>query len=343
MERKLVTIEEVVDIQPIGGADSIDRARVRDWWVVVKKGEFKVGDLVCYFEIDSFLPDKEEYAFLKKGSTLKRMTVDNEIKTGIRLKTIKLRGQISQGLIMPLSIIPSEALSQYAVSDLIGIDVSVALGVIKYEPPIPAQLAGVAKGFFPGFIHKTDEERIQNMGEVLTGFYVTEKIDGSSVTFFKKDGVFGVCSRNLELKEEGGGTQWKIARELDLENKIPDNFALQGELVGEGIQDNPLKVTGQTVYFFNAYNIATGEYLDFENFKLIITGQGLKTVPVIEENFSLPSTVEAMLAYAEGKSLINPIVEREGVVVRPKTEMQLRGQRLSFKAISNKYLLNEEN
>jgi RNA ligase (TIGR02306 family) len=227
---------------------------------------------------------------------------------------------------------------------LVGTDVTELLGVLKYEPPIPAQLVGKIKGFFPGFIPKTDEERIQNMGDVLTGFYVTEKLDGSSVTYYKKDGVFGVCSRNLELLETDGNTHWRLAREMDLENKLPDNMALQGELVGEGLQGNPYRLTGQAVYFYNAYAIyATegGRYLDFVNFKAICDAHGLKTVPILDENFALPHTVEAMLSYADGKSLLNPDVAREGVVVRPKTEMQFNGQRFSFKVVSNQYLLNE--
>jgi len=152
MSRKLVTIQKLEEIMPITGADFIDFARVKGWWVVVKKNEFKVGDEILYFEVDSFLPDLPQYEFLKKGSSLKRMLVDGEIKIGIRLKTIKLRGMISQGLIMPLSILP-------AGNYVVGQDVSDLLGVIKYEIPIDSSLSGIVKGFFPFFISKTDEER----------------------------------------------------------------------------------------------------------------------------------------------------------------------------------------
>jgi RNA ligase (TIGR02306 family) len=228
-------------------------------------------------------------------------------------------------------------LSQTVVGD----DVTEALGVIKYEPPIPAELQGKIKGFFPAFVPKTDEERIQNMAEVLSSFYTTEKLDGSSVTYYKKDGVFGVCTRNLELAE-GETTQWKLARELDLANKLPDNFAIQGELVGEGIQKNPLKIKGHELYVFNAYNIESGRYLHFEDFVAFCASIGVKTVPVVNNNFTLPCTVKELLSLAEGKSLINPNVEREGIVVRPKREMKYQGHRLSFKAISNSYLLKNE-
>ena len=206
---------------------------------------------------------------------------------------------------------------------------------------MPAELVGKVKGFFPSFIPKTDEERIQNISDVLSAFYVTEKLDGTSVTFFKKDGTFGVCSKNLELLE-GETTQWKLARKYDLANKLPDNFAIQCELIGECIQKNPLKQTGQDIYCFNVYKIDIGKYLDYKDFIGFCQSLGVKTVPIVDDNFVLPKSVDDLLAYAEGKSLLNPELEREGVVVRSKVEMQYRGARLSFKAISNRYLLSEE-
>ncbi len=331
--RKLATIVKIEELQPIQGADKIETARVRGWWVVVKKGDFKIGDTAVYFEIDSLLPDKPEYEFLKRGSALKSSTLDGAVVTGIRLKTIRLRGALSQGLLLP---VPKELKEVY-----VGQDVSEELGVFKYEAPIPAQLSGIAKGSFPGFIPKTDEERIQNMAEVINGYYVTEKLDGSSVTFYKKDGVFGACSRNLELVE-GDSTQWKIARELNIVEKLPEGFAIQGELVGEGIQKNPLNITGHKVFFYNVFHIDAVRYLGHEQFVEFITGLGLETVPILETNFALPRTVDEVLKYAEGKSALCPTAEREGVVVRPMIEKQHRNGRFSFKAISNNYLLNEE-
>ncbi len=330
--RKLVTVENIKEIKSIEGADSIESVRVRDWWVVAKKGEFKVNDFCVYFEIDSFLPIKSEYDFLLRGSKPKKMLVDGTEIQGIRLKTIKLRGQLSQGLVLPL---PKEL-----IDTEIGTDVSNFFGVIKYEMPIPIELSGKVKGGFPSFIPKTDEERIQNMSEILSNFYVTEKLDGTSTTYYKKDGVLGVCSRNLEL-QESDSTQWRIAKQLDLINKLPDGFSIQGELIGEGIQKNPLKINGQRFYCFNVFSINTNQYLDFENFKAFCEAKGIDAVPILNENFCLPNTVEELLQGAEGKSKINENEEREGIVVRPKIEMQFKDQRLSFKAISNKYLLTE--
>ena len=230
MERKLATIRIIDDIRPIEGADMIELVTVGGWNVVVaKEVGHKVGDHVVYCEIDSFLPIREEFEFLRKSS-YKKMG-DQE---GFRLKTIRLRGQVSQGLILPMSVFGDFGWTAYE-----GLDVTEKLGIVKYEPPIPAELSGKVKGSFPSFIPKTDEERIQNLTKEYQEwkyqskhlFYVTEKLDGSSATYYFKDGEFGVCSRNLELLETEGNSFWKVARELDLENKMKSlgkNVSFQG-------------------------------------------------------------------------------------------------------------------
>jgi hypothetical protein len=293
MERKLASIRKILDITPIEGADKIELVTIDGWKVVVAKDVgHKVGDLVVYCEVDSFLPIREEFEFLRKSS-YKKMG-DQE---GFRLKTIRLRGQLSQGLILPLSVfagygyrVSEDLLNEnpalepnrtvISVADMIelthGQDVTEVLGIVKYEPPIPAELAGKVKGLFPSFLRKTDEERIQNLASEYEEyknseqkFYVTEKLDGSSATFYFKDGVFGVCSRNLELLETEGNTFWKVARELKLEEwlgTLENNICLQGELIGEGIQGNPYKIKGQTVRFFNGFNIDTQENIPFLEF-----------------------------------------------------------------------------
>lgn len=362
MERKLASIRRISDIQPIEGADMIELAIVDGWKVVVAKNVgHKVGDMVVYCEIDSFLPIKEEFEFLRKSS-FKKMG-DQE---GFRLRTVKLRGQVSQGLILPMSVLfegygyrVSETLLNENValepdklvispSDMIelvvGNDVTEKLGIIKYEPPIPAELAGKVKGMFPSFIRKTDEERIQNLASEYEEmkkhtYYETEKLDGSSATFFYNNGEFGVCSRNLELLETEGNTFWKVARELDLENKLKEygfNLSIQGELIGEGIQGNPYKIKGQTVRFFNLYDIDLQVYHSLSVFKETMKVLGLETVPVLRTNFKLPDTIDELLKMADGKSELNPNFDREGIVVRSLDRT------ISFKVISNKFLLNEK-
>ena len=343
MERKLGSVRKIIDLTPIEGADKIELATIDGWKVVVAKDvNHKVGDLIVYCEVDSFLPIREEFEFLRKTS-FKKMG-DQE---GFRLKTIRLRGQISQGLIVPLDVLLKHGVSSDDVFE--GLDVTGTLGIVKYEPPIPADLAGKVKGLFPSFIRKTDEERVQNLAsdyekyraqnKLGMKFYITEKLDGSSATFYLKDEVFSVCSRNLELIETEGNTFWKVARELELEDKLKTigfNVCLQGELIGEGIQGNPYKIKGQTVRFFNGFNIDTQENIPFLEFTEITQKLGLTTVPILDFDFDLPSSIDDMLEIAESPSNLNTNFGREGVVVRSYDRT------ISFKAISNQFLLNEK-
>jgi len=362
MERKLASIQRIGNILPIEGADAIEIVTVNSWKVVSKKREFNEGDLCVYFEIDSFLPVREEFEFLRKSSYKKMGDVE-----GFRLKTIKLRGQVSQGLCLPLNILegPDEfviGVSKQPWGDQLqigpyddafvieeGADVTEYLGVLKYEPPVPAELAGKVKGLFPGFIRKTDEERIQNMTKEYDSmldkhYYVTEKLDGSSATYYFKDGVFGVCSRNLELLETEGNTFWKVARELLIEEKlrnIGENYSIQGELIGEGVQGNPYKIKGQTVLIFNIFNIDKQEYLSLDDMvhflhKINVDDKPLELVPVVNYDYKLPPTIEEIIRYADGKSRLNEGTDREGIVIRN------RDKSISFKAISNTFLLKEK-
>jgi len=342
MERKLATIRRIKEIKPIEGADLIELAIVDGWQVVVAKNVgHKVDDKIVYCEIDSFLPIKEEYEFLRKSS-YKKMG-DQE---GFRLKTIKLKNVLSQGLILPYSVIP---IAQFATGHDLpeGMDVTEMLGIVKYEPPIPAELAGKVKGGFPSFLQKSSEERVQNIAVEYSAFcfqskhqfYVTEKLDGSSATFYINNGEFGVCSSNLELLETEGNTFWKVAREMQIEEKLRTlgrNICIQGELIGEGIQGNPYKIKGHTVKFFNVFDIDNYRKCHIKEFLDILGRLDLDFVPYLETPFMLPSSVEYMLKYAEGKSRLNPNIEREGVVVRSMDNS------ISFKAISNNFLLQKK-
>jgi RNA ligase (TIGR02306 family) len=325
--RKLASIQKIRSLEPIEGADAIEKAQVLGWQLVVKKGEFKVGDFCVYCEIDSLLPDKPEFAFLKPRK--------------MRIKTVKLKGQVSQGICFPLTILPQGT----PISE--GMEVSEILGITKYEPSIPAFLEGVMKGRFPSFIPKTDEPRVQNMQDFLDQYqgencYITEKIDGSSVTYYIRNGEFGVCSRNMELVEDEKNSLWKYAREADLENKLRSlnkNLALQGEIVGENIQKNTLKLKGQTVFFFNVFDIDAYKYLDFKEYISLIESLDLKTVPIVEEEYTLENDINKLVEKSIGKSLINPQGWREGIVIRSQKEQFINGERFSFKAVNPKFLL----
>ena len=332
--RKLATIRKVSEIVPIEKADKIELARIDGWQCVVKINEFHPDDLGVYFEIDSFLPASDQrYSFLEK-----EFRNDTDGNRGARLRTKKLRGVLSQGLLMPLSLFPEISSSKE------GDDVTEMLNILKYEPPIPAQLAGTIKGLFPSFIPKTDQERIQNLPNLVSDeddYEITIKLDGSSMTAYHYNGEFGVCSRNLDLKEDDTNSFWKIANQYLLKEYLPlmGNFAIQGELIGEGIQKNPEKLSGRDFYLFDVWNIDTRKQLNpVERVSFLETlkqlGCEIKMVPVldIQSPKSLGGTMEALLSYAEGPSLNND--NREGLVFKKLSDGS------SFKVISNKYLLS---
>lgn len=329
--RKLASIQRIKALEPIEGADAIERATVLGWQLVVKKDEFRVGELCIYCEIDSILPEKPEFEFLKSR--------------GMRIRTIRLRGQISQGICFPLSFLPEGTLMEEDA------DITEILGVTKYEPPIPASLAGVMKGAFPSFIPKTDETRVQVLQNMLSKYvgtkcYLAEKLDGTSVTYYVNEGVFGVCSRNLEVEESEENTLWKVARELDIENKLKSvgkNIALQGEMIGEGIQNNKYLLRGQQAYFFNVFEIDRYKFLDFVDFQEFMTKFEFKAVPILDTNFELTDNIEELVTLSVAKSVLNPKLQREGIVIRPLQEItNPRYGRVSFKAINPEFLLKYE-
>ena len=333
-ERAMATIRKIDAIDPIEGADQIEVATVGGWKVVVKKNEFEVNSLAVYLEIDSWVPN-ELAPFLTKGTEPREY---NGVK-GERLRTVKLRGQISQGLLLPLE--PTcKNIESLLFEDL---DVSVPLNVQKWERPIPAQLAGQVRGNFPTLVPKTDQERIQNLSKQFDKFMedtwsVTEKLDGSSCTFYLDDeDQFHVCSRNLDLKEDENNSFWKTAKKYDVEGIMRRNsmqgMAIQGEMIGEGIQGNQYKVV-LDFYVYDMYNTRTGEYILPSQLKAACERLGLNHVPILAEGVTLVgSSIQTILSEAEGKSRLNGS-EREGIVFKSESIHDR-----SFKAISNKWLL----
>lgn len=357
-ERKLATIEQVVAIHPIPDADAIEAAVIRGWTVVMKKGEVAAGDLVVYFEIDSALPlDRPEFAFLAPRGE-KIIEVDGVQRRVHVLKTAKLRGQVSQGLALPLNAVGDTVIGFLVDTDeiastdpdprlesFVGIDMSEAFGVVKYDPPIPAELSGAVVGPFPTrLLPKTDAERVQNLADAYPvlaadpeGWYATEKVDGSSVTILN-DGTPRLCSRNWELVWNPDLTQVKAAEQAGL---VPEpGWAIQAEVYGEGIQSNPLKITGQKLAVYNVLRQSvTGNFAPVprdewpERF-------AAASVPVLD--LELPATIEEAVTQVDGlKSAIGRDRLAEGVVWhhrQGKVFSELDG-RECFKAISNKYLL----
>ena len=336
--RKMATIRKIDTLRPIEGADAIECAVVGGWTVVTKKGEYNAGDLAVYCEIDSFIPTAIAPYLTKPGHYAKTF----EGVEGERLRTVKLRGQLSQGLLLP-----------YATCGKIcaeGEDVSELLGIVKYEAPVPAELAGEVKGMFPSVIPKTDQERIQNLkvelAEWLTNdelhWEVTEKLEGSSMTVYMRDGEVGVCSRNLDLKPNADNSLWRAANKYNLPAKligIGRNIAIQGEIVGNGIQGNIYQMRDQDFLVYDIYDIDAGRYFTPGERKAFVAEHGLNHCPVLAYSARLTDTLgltnmDQILKFAEGKSVMGMIgCEREGVVFK------CHEKQVSFKAISNKYLL----
>lgn len=335
MSRKLASFQKVLSVEPIDNADNIEKIKVLGWTLVAKKGEFKPNDICIYFEIDSLLDTtKSEFAFLE-GRNMKVVEIDGEEYRGSVIKTMKLRGVVSQGLALPISILDEEmALEE-------GMDLTEYLGIVKYEKPIPAELSGQVKGQFPTFIPKTDETRLQADPDILnrhqdTIVQIRIKYDGSSCTIYKKNGEFGVCSRNLDLKETEGNTLWEIANRYNLKEKLPEGFAIQGEVYGEGIQGNPHKIKGQDIAIFNVYDINSQKYLDNIDFITFCRNLDIHEVELIEIGKKLSEyTLDNLIELANNTKL-------EGIVIRPITEeVDENIGRLSFKVISPKYLLKK--
>ena len=343
MERTLAKICKVDNLTPIEGADRIELATIKGWQCIVKKGEFKVGDLGVYWEIDSVLDSQNPMvSFLAERK--------------FRVRTMKMKGQISQGLLMPLSYLDFYAQTvtdgQFGGSLRVvetwneGDDVTEYSRTTKYEPVIPAQMQGLTKGNFPThMVSMTDEERVQSLPEVIDEFraltcdsYWSIKMDGTSLTTFQFEGIRHVCSRKLELKLEGneGNLYVKMATPLD----IPEGFCVQAEICGMGIQKNRMGFNDVKVMAFNVWTLTDRCYLNYSEFIKFCAEHGIMTVPIIKVGKFEYNNVQEMLDFADTLTYPNGDVA-EGFVVRPVIETMSRRMRgrLSIKAISNKFLL----
>ena len=337
-ERKMATIRKIAEIKAIPEADLICAYRVDGWWVVDSVGKYAIDDLVVYAEPDSWIPT-ELAPFLSKGKEPREY---NGVK-GEKLRTIRLKKQLSQGLLMPLE--PTCANIESMLFE--GLDVSLPLNIQKYEAPIAANLAGTVRGNFPSRIPKTDQERIQNLPkefefwkEKKFTWTVSEKCEGSSHTAYIFDGEFGVCSRNLDLKEDENNVLWKTAIRHDLKNKLITlnrNLAIQSEILGPGIQGNIYQLKNHMLAVFDIFDIDKQEYLYPAEKKLLIEQLGLTSVPILNSSYSLTDkTVDELLMFAEGKSVMGLIgCEREGLV------FNCNECHASFKVVSNRYLLKQ--
>ena len=345
--RKLASIQYIHAITPIEGADHIELAHVLGWQCVVKKGEFKVGDRGVYFEIDSFLPVKEQFEFLRP-SCFKNTDIMGE---GFRLRTQRFRGQISQGLLLPISLFP-EIDSDTAT----GTDVTEILGIRKWEIEERATTGGTVIGTLPTDVPHTDETRIQAMPELLEAFrgkpyYISTKMDGSSHSISIDEDGFHVTGHNYEYRDDDSSAFYRLVKAMDyrtaMERYRADHgihtLTIQGEVCAPGIQQNRLKLTKPEWFVFTVR--IDGHRVGLEKTREVAEAINALTVPIEETGADLPSTypsVEALLARAEGQYPNGG--PKEGIVIRtiePEFCPLISGP-LSMKIISNKYLLKNE-
>lgn len=333
--RKLATIRTIKEVKLIPEADKICAYRIDDWLVVDSINKYQVGDVAIYLEIDSWVPH-ELAPFLSKGQEPREY---NGVK-GERLKTVCLRGQVSQGLLLPINL-DSPLADQVSLGD----DVTELLGIQKWEPPIPARLQGMMKGNFPCFIPKTDQERCQNLRKEFDKYQsftyeVTEKLEGTSFTCFISDGEFNVCSRNLNLKETEGNTYWNVARKYNIEEKLREfgyeSIAIQSEILGPAIQNNIYRLEEHQFFVFDVYDIENSKYFTPEERQEFCKKLEFQHAPVLETIELKNLSIENIISIADGFSQLNNKVLREGIVFK-----SLCGTH-HFKSISNKYLLKSK-
>jgi RNA ligase (TIGR02306 family) len=348
--RKLASIQRILDVQPIENADNIVVATVLGWKLVVKKDDFKsgklaIGKLACYIEIDSVLPSTNPaFAFMEK--------------TKYRVKTVRLRGQISQGLLLPIEDLFTPDQVKLLTEDS---DVTELLGIVKYEPPeVEGFHQGQRKGNFPSFIPKTDEIRVQSLQGLLNKYagtkaYAAIKCDGSSATYYYilEEDKFRVCSRNFEKKFDettfNSDAFCELALSIGLSEKLKKycqyhnlyGIAVQGELCGPGIQKNRMKLNEKTLFVYNVFLIKEHSFMSGPEMVCACEEMGLKTVPIISWNEVIHTDIQKYVDDVMG--LRHPSYsgnDIEGVVIRPVREIiDDRHGRVSFKVINNNYLL----
>lgn len=345
--RKLASIQRIWKIEPIEGAERIELAYVLGWQCVVNKGQFKPMDTAVYFEIDSFLPIRDEFEFMR-SSSYRKTDVMGE---GFRLRTMKFRGQFSQGLLLPISVFP-----EIPEDIALGADVTEILGVKKWEIEEKVTTGGTVIGNLPIDVPHTDETRVQAEPDLIADFagleyYISTKMDGSSHSVSMDEEGFHVTGHNYEYKDDGKSAFYELVKRDGIEEKVRKYYeenglhllTIQGELCAPGIQKNRLKLSRPEWYVFTIR--LDGKRLGLRKMQEICETLNLQMVPIEEIGVDLPSkypTVEALLERADGDYPKGG--KKEGIVIRPTEPVfneRISGA-LSMKVVSNKYLLKTE-
>jgi RNA ligase (TIGR02306 family) len=332
--RALASIQRIREIIDLENSDFLEIAHVMGWQCVVKKGDFASGEMVVYFEVDSFLPEDERYEFLRKSSFR-----DNENNgRGFRIRTLKLRGVLSQGLILPLASFP-----EIGEGIVEGEDVTELLGVKKWYIPEVATGSGVIIGDRPLGIPASDEIRVQSAPELIERligrpYYISTKMDGTSCIVYCINGTVGCCSRNHEIKDAPDSLYWQPVYQYGLRENLlalGRDVVLTGELCGPGIQKNKLRLTSYEWYVFDWREWGAVEYAPFETMVENCEALGILTVPIEETGESFSYDLDALLERAKGKYPSG--LQKEGIVVRYTKSPH----EVSFKVLNNDMLLKE--
>lgn len=327
--QRLATIEKILNIEPHPDADTLDIYQVMGWKVIDKKGAYNVGDLAIYVEIDTIFPEKpENLAFLEKNHW--------------KVKTIRLRGVYSQGLLLPLSVLPED----FEIEE--GKEVADIIGCQKYE-----KSSGVtsieAKSTFPYFVgwNRTDEDNICSnlyMLEQIKGkpYYITLKADGSSLSSIYQD-EFILATRKMWLREipDDAITDnkfWLAARNRNLKEILSkSNYGIQCELLAPGLQCNTMGVNQADIRVYDLFDKTTKKYTDYQELVDFCVATNLPMVDVIEEGENFNYTLDELVKMAFNAKYPNGKLA-EGIVVRPtQYTVSDRGGRLSFKVMNPEY------
>ena len=326
---KLATIETIAEVSNHRNADRLDLVKVLGWQSIVKRGDFKAGDRCVFVVIDTILPDTPWSLFLKDSKRPDAV---------IRLKTIKLRGEYSQGLVLPLSVLP-----EHMQTWQVGCDVGAELGIKKYEKELPMSLSGQVKGNFPQYlVSKTDEDNgLSNpwiVEEVVArgNLIITQKLDGSSCTVIVKDGkISEVCSRNLSLTETEGNAFWHAAKKLDVSGFSGDGI-IQAELMGHGVQGNQLGLNEPTLFVFQM-RWGASAWFERMHIEQYCSHMGCNPVPLVCKD-SKHTTLEQFQQLSDAMLLPNG-KPAEGIVVRNDPPITSGiGRPLGFKIINRNYI-----
>lgn len=333
---KLASIEIIKSIKNHNNADSLEIVEILGWQTVVKKGIHTEGDKVVFITIDTIVPRCAWSEFL--------VDIKNPDKQ-IRIKNIKLRGEYSSGLVIPLS----EFTPNIQVLD-VGSDLTNVLEIKKYIKDIPANLSGETIGDFPSHLaSKTDEdnglndpelvEKVLNHDPYIT---ITSKLDGSSITLIVEDGVLTqVCSRNLSKKDTENSAFWNAAKKL----KIPENWTgvIAGELCGNGIQKNHLRLDGVKIFVFQISQ--NGTYMTYDEMEKFCTNVLKCDIVPLISNLEVAATIKIWkdplqkLQHLADLQRYDSGLFGEGIVVRPSSYPRGYSSRrpLGFKLINRNY------